>query len=154
MQRLWRLAFITSWGITVLAACTPNTSTSAPAPTLGVGSVGKQVTAQGGVYTDIPSQDLHAMLANKDFTFVNVHIPYEGDIAQTDVSIPYNEIDRNLSKLPPDKNAKIVLYCRSGRMSTEAAQVLVKQGYTHVFQLAGGMVAWENAGYPLILNQK
>lgn len=152
MQRLWRLAFITSLGITVLAACTPNTSTSAPAPTLGVGSVGKQVTAQGGVYTDIPSQDLHAMLANKDFTFVNVHIPFEGNIPQTDVSIPYDQIAGQLDKLPTDRSAKIVLYCRSGRMSTEAAQVLVKQGYTNVFQLAGGMIAWEKAGYPINLN--
>jgi rhodanese-related sulfurtransferase len=37
-------------------------------------------------------------------------------------------------------------------MSTEAAQALVKLGYTNVFQLAGGMIAWEKAGYPISLN--
>lgn len=153
MTHKWSGVLVALLGVVLLAACAPATST-APTSAPSGGSVGKPVVTQGGAYTDITPKELQAMLGRKDFTFVNVHIPFEGDIAQTDVSIPYNEIDRNLGKLPADKNAKIVLYCRSGRMSTEAAQVLVKQGYTHVFQLAGGMVAWENAGYPLVLNQK
>lgn len=152
MRRVWLLSFITLLGVTLLASCTPNTSTDAHAPTVAAGSVGKQVATQGGVYTDIPPQDLHTMLANKDFTFVNVHVPFEGNIPQTDVSIPYDQIPGQLDKLPADRSAKIVLYCRSGRMSTEAAQVLVKQGYTNVFQLAGGMIAWEKTGYPINLN--
>ncbi len=154
MTRQWRLVLVALLGTVLLAGCGPTTSTAPASSAPSGSSVGKQVVTQGGAYTDITPKELQAMLGRKDFTFVNVHIPYEGDIAQTDASIPYNEIDRNLGKLPADKNARIVLYCRSGRMSTEAARVLVKQGYTNVFQLAGGMVAWENAGYPLVLNQK
>src|SRR3990167_10448621 len=81
-------------------------------------------------YTDITSDQLREMLKNKDFYFMNVHTPYEGEIEKTDAFIPYNEIDKNLDKLPKDKNAKIVLYCRSGRMSKIAAQSLVDLGYT------------------------
>lgn len=107
--------------------------------------------AKDGAYTNVTAEELHAMLQNKDFVFINVHIPYEGNIAGTDLSIPYNEITApdNLAKLPADKDAKVVLYCRSGRMSAIAAEALVSLGYTNVWNLAGGMVAWEKAGYPL-----
>ena len=115
-------------------------------PPVSTGDIGKQVAVAGGSYTDISVSELQAMLANKDFTFVNVHIPFEGDIPGTDLSIPYNEIEQNLDKLPSDKDAKVVLYCRSDRMSTIASETMVGLGYTDVFNLTGGMVAWEQAG--------
>ncbi|TIV73305.1 MAG: rhodanese-like domain-containing protein [Mesorhizobium sp.] len=62
---------------------------------------------------------------------------------------PYDKIDRNLDKLPADKNAKIVLYCRSGRMSEIAADQLSKLGYLHVSHLSGGMIAWQASGHAL-----
>jgi rhodanese-related sulfurtransferase len=130
--------------VPLLAACK---STSPSTPTIEV--VGEQVSVAGGSYTNVSVAELQTMLANKDFTFVNVHIPFEGNIANTDLSIPYNEIDQNLGQLPADKSAKIVLYCRSGRMSSIAAETLVGLGYTNVWNLDGGMVAWEQAGMPL-----
>jgi rhodanese-related sulfurtransferase len=110
---------------------------------------GQATPVPGGSYTNISVAELQKMLASKDFTFVNVHIPFEGDLPDTDLSIPYNEIDQNLDRLPMDKDAKIVLYCRSGRMSTIAAETLAELGYSNVRNLEGGMVAWEKAGLPL-----
>jgi len=124
-----------------LTAC-KSTATTQPA----VRVVGQKVSVEGGSYTDVSVAELQTMLVNKDFTFVNVHIPFEGNIAQTDLSIPYDQIDQNLDKLPSDKNAKIVLYCRSGRMSAIAAQTLISLGYTNIWNLSGGMVAWEQTG--------
>ena len=90
------------------------------------------------------------MLEHKNFLLVNVHIPYEGEIAQTDLFVPYNEIEKNLSKLPKDMDVEIVLYCRSGSMSAIAARELVKLGFNNLSNLAGGMVEWEKQGYELI----
>lgn len=101
-------------------------------------------------FQNISSPELAKMLDQKDFFFVNVHIPYEGEIAKTDAFIPYNEIGRNLDKLPQDKNAKIVLYCRSGRMSEEAAVTLTQLGYTNTYNHTGGMIDWESQGYNLL----
>jgi rhodanese-related sulfurtransferase len=114
-------------------------------------TTGQPVEVDGGAYTNVGPDELNTMLENKDFVFVNVHIPFEGDIAGTDLSIPYDEITQaaNLAQLPADKNAKVVLYCRSGRMSTIAAEALLEEGYTNLYELDGGMVAWEQAGYPI-----
>jgi rhodanese-related sulfurtransferase len=110
---------------------------------------GTVVKTDKGQYTDINAKQLNEMLKNKDFVFVNVHIPFEGNIAGTDLSIPYDTITQNLDKLPADKNAKIVLYCRSDRMSNIAARALADLGYTNLYNLSGGMVNWEAAGFTI-----
>jgi rhodanese-related sulfurtransferase len=128
----------------VLAAC-QTAAKASPSVTVE----GQEVVVEGGSYTDVSATELQVMLANKDFTFVNVHIPFEGDIANTDLSIPYDQIADNLDQLPSTKDAKIVLYCRSGHMSGIAAQTLVGLGYTNIWNLSGGMVAWEQAGFDI-----
>ena len=110
---------------------------------------GETVEVNGGTYTNLTPDELNTILKDKDFVFVNVHIPFTGNIANTDLSIPYDQIEQNLSQLPSDKNAKIVLYCRSGRMSEIAVEELVSLGYTNIWNLDGGMVEWEQAGYKL-----
>ena len=121
----------------LLAACGPKPAAA------------QTVAVEGGSYTNVSAAELQQMLKQHDFVFVNVHIPFAGDIAGTDVSIPYDEITQKLSLLPPDKSYRIVLYCRSGHMSKIAAEALVKLGYTNVWNLDGGMQAWEAAGYSL-----
>jgi len=110
---------------------------------------GETVLVTGGSYKNVIPDELKGMLKNTDFVFINVHIPYAGNIAGTDFSIPYDQIEQNLSQMPSDKNAKIILYCRSGRMSAIAAEKLVSLGYTNIWNLDGGMVEWEQAGYEI-----
>ncbi len=109
-----------------------------------------KVSVPGGTYSNVTPAQLNQMLTTKDFTLINVHVPYAEELAQTDAFIPYTDIEQNLSKLPTDKNAKILLYCSPRHMSGIAATALVKLGYTHIWNLDGGMAAWQNAGYPLV----
>lgn len=101
-------------------------------------------------FTTLSSEQLARMLETKDFFFVNVHVPYEGEIANTDGFVPYDKIADELDKMPADKDARIVLYCMSGRMSEIAARELVRLGYTNVSHLGGGMIEWERSGYDII----
>ncbi len=98
----------------------------------------------------VSAKQLATMLKKKDFTFINVHTPYEGEIPNTDTFIPYDAIVANSSSLPKDKNAPVVLYCKTGRMSAEALQTMRKLGYTSVRHLAGGMDEWQKTGGELI----
>jgi rhodanese-related sulfurtransferase len=123
--------------VSLMAACFPGETPV----------TGRQV--QGGGYTEISVSELQSILKDKDFVLINVHVPYEGNIPNTDISIPYDQIAQNLDQLPADKNEKIVLYCRSDRMSTIASETLVGLGYTNIYNLDGGMVVWENAGLDL-----
>ena len=81
---------------------------------------------------------------------MNVHTPYEGEIKNTDAFIVFDKIADNIEKLPKEKTAKIVLYCRSGRMSKIAARELMLLGYTQVSHLSGGMIDWKKSGYEII----
>jgi rhodanese-related sulfurtransferase len=140
-----RLLFVLVLSTLFLAACAGQSAPATPA----VSSPPATVSVPGGSYTNVSATQLKAMLDKKEFAFINVHIPYEGEIAKTDAFVPYNEVEKNLGKLPADKNAKIVLYCRSGRMSAIAAETLVRLGYTNVWNMEGGMIAWETLGLPL-----
>ncbi|MDP3964870.1 MAG: rhodanese-like domain-containing protein [bacterium] len=100
-------------------------------------------------YQTISADDLAAMMPYKDFTMIDVHVPEQKHISGTDAVIPYDDIAGYIDELPSNKNAKILLYCRSGSMSAQAAETLAQMGYTNVAHLAGGTNAWTNAGYEL-----
>ena len=141
-----RLTIVALLALAGLAACggsvdSPATATAPPAAQ----------TEDG--FASLDADTLAGMLNAKDFPLINVHIPYEGEIEPTDHFIPYDEIDAHLDLLPADRDAQIVLYCRSGSMSATAARTLVELGYTNVAHLDGGMIAWEAAGYPLVVQE-
>jgi rhodanese-related sulfurtransferase len=51
--------------------------------------------------------------------------------------------------LVPDR--EIVLVCRTGRRTTRVIYTLQQQGYDNLVHLVGGMMAWEQAGLPVII---
>lgn len=98
-------------------------------------------------YKNVTVHELKQMLdSNEDFFLLDVHIPEQEHIEGTDAFIPFDRIEQNLEKLP-DKNTKIIVYCRSGRMSQIVAEKLSKLGYKDVSNLAGGVKEWDKAGY-------
>lgn len=137
MKKILFLMILVFAGLT-LAACTSAVSQEV---------VSSQV--EENTYSNIDPNTLNEMFSQKDFLLINVHVPFDGDIPGTDVSIPYDQIKLNLAQLPANKDARIVVYCRSGSMSSIAAKGLVSLGFTNVVNLEGGFNAWAASGFPL-----
>jgi phage shock protein E len=123
-------------------------SGSNPAPSQASGVSIHQ--GNGGQWSNVTPDKLASMLQQKDFTFVNVKTPYIGEITGTDLYIPYDQITARKAELPQAKDAKILVYCRSGAESAVASQTLLTLGYTNVWNLDGGMNAWTASGRTLI----
>lgn len=141
-QPMWRIGTILVVVAMLVVAC-GSSDPSDEADTVA----GFAKNANG--YADISVEQLAALMEEEDMTLVNVHIPYEGEIPQTDLFIPYDEIAEHTDSLP-GKDDRIVLYCRSGSMSTTAAQDLVSLGYRNVLEVDGGFNAWKAAGFELL----
>ena len=100
-------------------------------------------------YADLTVTALNRMLKNKDFTFINVHVPWQGNIPKTDLHIAYDQIEQNEDLLPDDKDTKIVVYCLTTSMAKIAVDTLLSMEYSNIWMLKGGTSAWEDAGFPL-----
>lgn len=95
------------------------------------------------VVASISADQLDELVKREDVFILDVHIPQQPHIPGTDAFIPYNELSDHVEKLPTDKNTPIVVYCRSGSMSREAAQELAGLGYTQIYDLEGGTNAYK-----------
>ncbi len=100
-------------------------------------------------YQNITGTELETYLKDKDFILIDVHIPEQEHIPGTDYVIPFNRINDIVEKIP-NKNSKVVLYCRSGSMSRKAAQDLAEMGYENVYNLLGGMNEWKAKSRPTV----
>ena len=61
--------------------------------------------------------------------------------------ITLDELPNRLGELPRDK--EIVVICHSGNRSSQGRDILLNAGFTQVTSMAGGLIAWNAAGYPL-----
>jgi rhodanese-related sulfurtransferase len=111
-------------------------------------------SADNKSYQNISLDQFVKMFEKKDFILINVHIPYQGEIPDTDTLIPFNSMGQHLSKLPKDKDAKILVYCMTGPMGYIAAEKLMDMGYTRVIHFEGGMKAWVDSGRQLRFRRK
>ena len=57
------------------------------------------------------------------------------------ILVPNETIESEASSQLPNKKAVLLIYCRSGRRSAEAAQKLLSIGYLHVYDF-GGIIDW------------
>lgn len=64
--------------------------------------------------------------------------------------IPLSSLDGRLKELEKYKGKPIIAYCRTGSRSVSACNLLRKHGFENVFNLGGGIMAWQNANLPVV----
>ncbi|NJC27586.1 rhodanese-like domain-containing protein [Neolewinella antarctica] len=81
--------------------------------------------------------------ATKDYVLLDVREDYErSEFNVGGIHVPLGELMGSLDKLAPHKDDEVIVYCRSGKRSAMAAQLLTQSGFTNVRNLAGGMMAY------------
>ena len=74
---------------------------------------------------------------------------YQGGHILNSVHIPQSSLAKRITELEKYKNKPIIVGCRSGSRSAFACGLLKKQGFENVYNLSGGVMAWQNANLPL-----
>src|SRR3990167_1730733 len=104
----------------------------------------KGVLEQDGSKVKLVSpQEFTELIQDRDAFVLDVHTPEQTHIPGTDAFISYDQIKENIDQLPEDKSIPILVYCRSGSMSTQASAEIVELGYTNVYDLDGGTNAYK-----------
>jgi rhodanese-related sulfurtransferase len=108
------------------------------------------VTMNNSGFNNITVAELQAKLQQGSLRLVDVRTDAEvarGKIPQGE-PLPLHLLPLRLNEM--DKNAATVFYCQMGGRSAQAAVFAAANGFTDVYNLQGGIIAWANAGLPLV----
>ena len=83
------------------------------------------------------------MMASQEVVVVDVRTQeeYDGGHIENAVLVPNESIGSEMPEALPDKEAPLLVYCRSGRRSKDAAEKLLALGYQSVYDF-GGVIDW------------
>ena len=93
---------------------------------------------------NITAQEAKIIMDSQEgFVILDVREQYEYDESHIPgaVLLPLGQVEEKAQEVLPDKEQLILVYCRSGRRSKQAADALVKLGYTNIKEF-GGIIDW------------
>ncbi len=102
-------------------------------------------------YIKITAEEAKEIIDNEDVIILDVRTVQEYEEAHIEgaLLIPDYELEELAAEKLPDKEAKILVYCRTGRSSENASRLLIDMGYKDVYDF-GGIVDWD---YDIISEQ-
>ncbi len=117
-------------------------------------------TSPSGFET-VSVDEAREMLETDDFFLLDVRTPAEFNESHIEGAVliplengygsylgPDRLLEARINEVPGGE--KILVYCRTGRRSAVASQMLVDAGYTDVYNMGGGISEWIEAGYPVV----
>jgi parallel beta-helix repeat protein len=110
--------------------------------------------AYASPYTDINVNTAYNMITNGSYPYlvvldVRTQSEYDSGHIYGAVWIPVTELEARISELVDHKNHEIIVYCKSGGRSATASAILDSHNFTKVYNMLGGITAWQSAGYPV-----
>lgn len=87
-----------------------------------------------------------------DVVLIDTREPHEYQEAHLENGklVPPGLLGDEIATAAPNKSARTILYCRSGNRSYKAAEQLQALGYEDVASMAGGILAWQEQGLPVV----
>ena len=94
-------------------------------------------------YHKISAEEAYEMMVSQEVVIVDVRTPeeYDGGHIPNAILVPNESIGDVMPEALPDKEATLLIYCRSGRRSKEASEKLLKLGYKSIYEF-GGIIDW------------
>jgi molybdopterin/thiamine biosynthesis adenylyltransferase/rhodanese-related sulfurtransferase len=101
--------------------------------------------------TLIPTDEARAEI-DTGTKLIDVREPHEWDEAHLEraTHVPQGELLERIDDLVPDHSQRVLLYCRTDNRSTRAADALQGLGFENVAVMRGGIVGWQEAGFPVV----
>ena len=105
-------------------------------------------------YTNIDAATAYTMITSgsyPDLVILDVRTKSEYDSGHIygAVWIPVGELEARIGELAEHENHEIIVYCKSGGRSVTASGILDAHNFTKVYNMMGGITAWQSAGYPV-----
>jgi molybdopterin/thiamine biosynthesis adenylyltransferase/rhodanese-related sulfurtransferase len=90
-----------------------------------------------------------------DVVLIDTREPHEFQEARIEGGklVPPGLLADEIAAKAPDKSARTILYCRSGNRSYKAAEQMQALGYENVASMAGGILAWQEQGLPVLATE-
>ena len=99
--------------------------------------------------TNLTPEEAYDLISQQQVTVLDVRTQEEynsGHIPDA-LLLPVSELESRLNEL--NSSDHILVYCRSGYRSEEAACILVANNFIHVYNLEGGILQWQAQGFPV-----
>jgi molybdopterin/thiamine biosynthesis adenylyltransferase/rhodanese-related sulfurtransferase len=101
---------------------------------------------------ELDPADARAELERGDAVLIDTREQHEWDEAHLDGAtlVPPATVADRIESVVPDRSRRVLVYCRVGNRSARAADTLEELGYEDVASIDGGIVAWQQAGFPVV----
>lgn len=102
-------------------------------------------------FKDVSPSEAVRLINHENAVLLDIREP--GEVTKNKIAgakhIPLSNLKQRLAELEKHRDQTVIAYCRSGARSAQACDLLTKSEFEKVYNLKGGIMAWENEALPI-----